>query len=231
VGTEYSFTPTATYADSFSYSGPLPPGLNFSIATGTLSGTPTAGGTYPDIVITANNNFGADSLPPFSIEVFNFPDTLITSFPGSSSASFSIMFMSAPSGATFECSLNGGGYAVCPTPYSNGIAPCATCRPETAMNFAVKARNQAGNYDPTPATYTWTINQTIGDLFANVSNDGEIQLPAADLTGDVNVSRGVAFTLKGGYDAGYSTNSGLTNIHGTVTVSAGTVTVENIVIM
>jgi len=231
VGTEYSFTPTATHADSFSYSGTLPPGLSFSTATGTLSGTPTAGGIYPDIVITANNTFGADSLPPFSVEVFNFPDTLITSFPGSSSASFSFTFMSAPSGATFECSLNGGGYAACPTPYSNGIAPCATCRPDTVMTFAVKARNPAGNYDPTPATCAWTINQTIEDLFANVSNGGEIQLPAADFTGDVNAIRGVAFTLKGGYDAGYSTNGGLTNIHGTVTVSAGTVTVENVVIM
>jgi hypothetical protein len=99
------------------------------------------------------------------------------------------------------------------------------------MSFSVRAKGQTGNTDPTPATYAWTINQTTQNLFDNVLGGGVVQLKATDLTGDLNVSRGVAFTLKGGYDSGYSTTGGLTNIHGTVTISAGTVTFENIVIM
>jgi hypothetical protein len=69
VGTAYSFTPAATFADSFGYAGTLPPGINFSTVSGALSGTPTIAGTYSDIVITAVNNFGNASLPKFSIEV------------------------------------------------------------------------------------------------------------------------------------------------------------------
>ena len=65
----------------------------------------------------------------------------------------------------------------------------------------------------------------------NVSNNGVVQLRATDYTENLNLSQGVSITLKGGYDSGYSTNSGLTNIHGTFTISAGTVIIENIVIM
>jgi hypothetical protein len=237
VGTAYSFTPTATYADSFGVAGTLPPGLGFSTATGALIGTPTSVGTYSNIVITATNTLGSASLPAFSITVVDStpPDTTINSFPANpaSSTSFTFAFTSTPSGSTFECSMGGGAYGTCTSPYSDNFiySPCTACRIETAMNFAVRAKSQAGSTDPTPASYAWTINHTIGTLFANVLEGGVVQLKTTDFTGDLNFSRGVAFTLKGGYDPGYSTNSGLTNIHGTFTISAGTVTLENIVIM
>jgi len=237
VGTAYSFSPSATNADSFSVSGTLPPGLAFSTVTGTLSGTPTTVGTYGNIVITATNSLGSVSLPAFSIEVVNstFPDTTITSSPNnpSSSASFSFSFISTETGSTFECSLSGGVFATCSSPYSDSLihAQCTTCRTEKEMSFAVRAKGAGGNTDPTPASYTWTINNSVGTPCDNVIEGGVVQLMATDFTGDLNISRSVAFTLKGGYDPGYLTNGGLTNIHGTVTVSAGTVTVENIVIM
>jgi len=237
VGTAYSFTPTSTYADSFSFTGILPPGLSLSTATGALSGTPTSAGTYSNIVITATNTLGSASLPAFSITVVDStpPDTTINSFPANptSSTSFAFAFTSTPPVSTFECSLGGAAYGICSSPYSDNFvySPCINCRIETAMSFAVRAKSQSGNTDPTPASYAWTINHTIGTLFAKVLESGVVQLKATDFTGDLNFSRGVAFTLKGGYDPGYSTNSGLTNIHGTFTISAGTVTIENIVIM
>jgi len=237
LGTPYSFTPTASGADSFSVTGTLPPGLDFNATNGCLSGTPNTVGTYSNIVITATNSLGSASLPTFSIDVINstFPDTTITSFPAnpSSSTSFTFSFTSTVPVSTFECSLNGGVYGTCTSPYLDNIvyAQCTTCRTDTVLIFAVRAKSPAGNTDQTPANYAWTVNHTIGTLFDNVLDGGVVQLTATDQTGDLDFSRGVAFTLKGGYDSAYSTNDGVTNIHGTVSISAGTVTFENIVIM
>ena len=67
TGTVYRFTPTAKYATSFNITGDIPPGLDFSTTTGTLSGTPTTVGTYDNIVISASNGVGIAFLPAFSI--------------------------------------------------------------------------------------------------------------------------------------------------------------------
>jgi hypothetical protein len=238
LGAAYNFTPTVdppgTHIDSFSVTNNLPPGLNFNNASGALSGTPTAIGKYDNIVITATNAAGSASLPAFSITVIDIPDTGFTSaLPNNpdSSAGFSFSFSSTAPGSTFECSLNGGNYGTCSSPYTGSIFPCAICRPDTAMSFAVRAKGPTGSIDPSPVSHNWSVNQSIGNLLTNVSNNGVVQLRATDYTENLNLSQGVSITLKGGYDSGYSTNSGLTNIHGTFTISAGTVIIENIVIM
>jgi len=41
----------------------------------------------------------------------------------------------------------------------------------------------------------------------------------------------VAYTLKGGYNSGFSSISGSSAIHGSITISAGTVVFDNIVIL
>lgn len=74
VGTAYSFTPTATDDNeddtlTFSKSGDLPDGLTFSTADGSISGTPTATGTFADIVITVSDGTDNDSLDAFTITV------------------------------------------------------------------------------------------------------------------------------------------------------------------
>lgn len=74
VGTVYTFTPaasdTAGTALSFSVQN-LPAWATFSIATGTLSGTPAAAnvGSYSGIVISVSNGDTSASLAPFSITV------------------------------------------------------------------------------------------------------------------------------------------------------------------
>jgi N-acetylneuraminic acid mutarotase len=69
VGIAYSFTPTSTNATSFSVTGILPPGINFNTTTGSLSGTPTTGGTYSNIVISSTNASATVALPAFTITV------------------------------------------------------------------------------------------------------------------------------------------------------------------
>lgn len=74
VGVAYSFTPTASEPDgdplSFSVTN-KPAWASFSIATGTISGTPTAAnvGTYSNIVISTTTGHASASLAPFSVVV------------------------------------------------------------------------------------------------------------------------------------------------------------------
>jgi len=69
TGSPYLFTPTARDTSSFSLSGTLPPGLDFDPATGSLSGIPSAAGSFGPIVICAINGNLATALPGFAIVV------------------------------------------------------------------------------------------------------------------------------------------------------------------
>ena len=83
-------------------------------------------------------------------------NTTITSSPpaASSSASASFSFTASDAGPGFECRLDGGAFADCSSPKSyTGLS-------EAAHTFEVRAEDAAGNLDPTPATYAWTVDQT-----------------------------------------------------------------------
>ena len=100
------------------------------------------------------------------------PDTTITSQPpnpsGSSTATFS--FTSPDPGSTFLCQLDGGLLGTCSSPVTYvGLA-------DGSHTFRVTASDAAGNSDPTPATYTWSIDSgapdtTITSSPSNPSND------------------------------------------------------------
>ncbi len=82
------------------------------------------------------------------------PDTTLTDQPANSttSAAAEFSFTATEAGSTFQCSLDGGAYAVCTSPHSYaGI----TTGPHA---FTVKATDAVGNTDPTPASFTWMIN-------------------------------------------------------------------------
>ena len=74
AGNPYSFTPSASDPSgktlSFSVQN-KPTWMNFSIASGTLSGTPTSAqvGTYSNIVVSTSDGTYASSLPAFSVAV------------------------------------------------------------------------------------------------------------------------------------------------------------------
>lgn len=73
VGTAYSFTPTTANGSgtkAFSLSGgPLLAGLSFSSTTGAISGTPTAAGSMPNVVITVTDNTGSASTTATSVTI------------------------------------------------------------------------------------------------------------------------------------------------------------------
>jgi hypothetical protein len=98
------------------------------------------------------------------------PETTITATPqnptSSSSASFS--FTSTEPGS-FQCQLDGGGYATCTSPQNY------TNLGNGSHTFEVRAIDALGNFDPTPASYAWTIDMVAPDTSitaapANLSN-------------------------------------------------------------
>jgi hypothetical protein len=83
------------------------------------------------------------------------PDTSIISGPSGTIASTSatFTFTSTESGSTFECQFDGGTFGTCPVGYS-GLA-------QGSHVFAVRAVDEAGNVDATPATRSFTVD-TVG---------------------------------------------------------------------
>ena len=83
------------------------------------------------------------------------PDTVIDSGPASltSSASASFTFHATVSGATFTCRLDAGASVACTSPKAYASLPSGS------HTFSV-ASTANGNTDPSPDTYTWTIDTT-----------------------------------------------------------------------
>jgi hypothetical protein len=96
------------------------------------------------------------------------PDTSITGNPSnpsnSTSASFSFTgtdIVTPPAGLTFECQLDGSGFAACASPkaYSSLTVGSHT--------FQVRAWDQAGNVDQSPASFSWTVDTTAPTVTIN----------------------------------------------------------------
>lgn len=80
------------------------------------------------------------------------PDTMISSGPSATSASPSATFsFMSEANASFETSLDGLPFAFAPTPLT--IAGLAA----GAHTLHVRAMDAAGNVDPSPAAYSWTV--------------------------------------------------------------------------
>jgi hypothetical protein len=86
------------------------------------------------------------------------PDTQILSGPpadtASATATFTFISPDAGGGATFQCSVDGGGMTPCTSPFT--LANMV----EGAHTFAVRVRDAVGNFDPTPATWAWRVDLT-----------------------------------------------------------------------
>jgi hypothetical protein len=105
------------------------------------------------------------------------PETTITSRPPSyaksSSASFS--FTSSVANSTFKCCLDGSSYTVCTSP--NSYSSLA----QGSHTFRVKAIDEAGNADPTPAKRTWFVDTVAPEGTISI-NDGSASTSSRSVT-------------------------------------------------
>ena len=82
------------------------------------------------------------------------PDTLITSGPSGTinTTTATFTFTALEAGSTFQCQLNMGGFTACTSPKTyTGLTP-------GSYTFEVRAIDQAGNQDLTPAERSFTIS-------------------------------------------------------------------------
>jgi hypothetical protein len=132
----------AACTSPFPYSGLTDSSHTFQVkATADLAGNAGSANSYSWTIDTAAPNTSLDSNP--------------AALSTTSSPSFS--FSATEAGSSFECNLDGGGFAACPSPKSySGV-------PDGPHTFQVRAVDAAGNADPTPASYAWTIDATAPD--------------------------------------------------------------------
>jgi subtilisin-like proprotein convertase family protein len=114
----------------------------------------------------------------------NAPDTQIQAAPptlaGSRTASF--QFSSPRPNAQFQCRLDGGDFTPCASPQAFGNLP------EGSHTFEVRAFDQWGNVDGSPAIYTWTVDVTApGPHIASAGGAApSVQGTAGTSSGDEN---------------------------------------------
>jgi len=106
------------------------------------------------------------------------PDTTIESGPDRTTVSTeaSFTFSSDEEGVTFECSLDGAAFEACEAPavYTGLVVDDHT--------FEVRAVDAAGNEDPTPATFDWTVGLPPVDTAVSC---GEVVTQSIRLTNDL----------------------------------------------
>jgi hypothetical protein len=83
------------------------------------------------------------------------PDTTITSAPAvlDNSLAPELVFAGSESDVTFECALDGAAFTACSSPLTLSVL-------DGVHAFAVRAKDAAGNIDPTPAMHGWTVDAT-----------------------------------------------------------------------
>ncbi|MFL6036057.1 MAG: FG-GAP-like repeat-containing protein [Gaiellaceae bacterium] len=88
------------------------------------------------------------------------PETTVDSGPSSptTSSDATLVFGSPDGGASFRCSLDAAEFAACTSPARY------TALAAGSHTFRVEALDEAGNVDPSPATYGWTIQVPVSPL-------------------------------------------------------------------
>lgn len=166
VGKPYSFTPTAsgTNGEALSFSVQNEPTwATFSIANGTLSGTPTAAnvGTFSNIVISVSNGQTSVSLPAFSITV---------SQPAATSGSATLTWTAPTTNTNGTALTDLAGYHI-----YYGTSPSAM---STVVDVANPGTTTYTISNLASGTWYFTVNDyTTSGLESALSNTGSKSIP------------------------------------------------------
>ena len=131
---------------------------------GALPGAGSATATVDSATATANLTIIQSDTTP--------PDTTITASPSNPSNDTSPSFGFAGSddqtlagSLTFECALDDSAFAACPNPQTYSSLA------DGSHTFQVRAVDAAGNVDPTPASFTWTVDATPPSVTINQASE------------------------------------------------------------
>jgi len=79
--------------------------------------------------------------------------------------------------------------------------------------------------NPSPSYFA-----TLSDAYNTALSDDIIQATSQTFAEDLNINQDKTVTLQGGFDSSYSTISGTTTLNGTLTISSGTLIIDNLTI-
>ena len=170
------------------------------------------------------------------------PDTTITSNPSDPTSSTDATFeftgtddVTAAASLTFECKLDASAFAACTSPKTYSALA------EGSHTFQVRAIDAASNVDPSPASFSWTVDTTrpvitllganpqnliVGDAYVELEatvtdNSGESISPIIDSSA---VDTFTAGTYAVTYDASDSSGNAATQVERTVQVFTDIIT-------
>lgn len=127
--------------------------------------------------------------PDFTVDTTAPVATITGSQPALTNGSVSFAFEGSDAGgvASFECQLDGAGFAACSSPASfTGLA-------DGSHTFEVRAVDQAGNVG-SPVSATWNVDATGPSvtITGSPTNPSNVKAPTFDFTGDDGLGSGVA---------------------------------------
>jgi hypothetical protein len=98
------------------------------------------------------------------------PDTALTGRPPLADNSINVRFdfTATEENVTFECRVDSGDFVACTT--GSTFGPLG----DGPHSFAVRALDRAGNVDPSPAAYAWTINTAMPDTQIVSGPEGQV---------------------------------------------------------
>lgn len=126
----------------------------FAACSATFATAALADGSHT-LEVRAKSTLGSVDATPatytWTIDATPPDTTILTKPPASTTDPTGDFTFGSETGATFECSIDGGAYAACTAAFAT---PALTFGAHT---LSVRAKDAVGNVDATPATATWTV--------------------------------------------------------------------------
>lgn len=221
AGNVYSFIPTATDATNFSISN-KPSWASFDTTTGTLTGTPANAnlGSYPNIVINANNGSLTASLPAFAITVALPPIPSISGTPATSvTAGNTYNFTPTATNATSFSISNKPTWANFNTTTGSLTGTPTNSNVGTNSNILISATNSTGTAILSAFAITTTTNITVPGAPSSISaTAGNSEATVSfSLPADTGGSAITGYTVKSNPAGGTDSNAGTTAASHTIT--------------
>jgi hypothetical protein len=183
--------------------------------------TTAAPSRYMLTVQAGGNGFGSVSSSAGGI-TFSYPRVSSASAAIAAGTDFTLTAVAA-AGSTVAW------YGNCDS--TGGSSTTATCT-ITAMNAAKTVQAAfvtpcaIGPVRKDPLSYY----DSIGIGYSAIADNSTLQMQGSVFTENLTLNRSVGVTMKGGYDCAFSANTGWTTVSGSMTVSSGNATIENLII-